>query len=80
MRGKLHFLAICAVAVLVSGFCWQTDGFQRERGDSKTDALKNAVEGKEPPKLVATEWLNSKPLNWAGLKGKVVVLDFWAHW
>lgn len=26
------------------------------------------------------QWLNSKPLRWKDLKGKVVVLDFWAVW
>jgi RNA polymerase sigma factor (sigma-70 family) len=28
----------------------------------------------------AAAWTNTRPLNWAGLKGKVVVLDFWAIW
>jgi hypothetical protein len=80
MRGTLNILAICAIAVPVCGFGWQTDKFQRERGDPKTDPLKNAIEGREPPKLRATEWLNTKPLAWSKLKGKVVVLDFWAYW
>ena len=26
------------------------------------------------------QWLNSKPLRWKDLKGKVVILDFWAVW
>ena len=25
-------------------------------------------------------WLNGKPMTWGDLKGKVVVLDFWAEW
>ncbi len=33
-----------------------------------------------PPPLPAENWLNSLPLNLAGLKGKVVVVDFWAPW
>ena len=31
-----------------------------------------------PPELQGvTEWINSKPLTLAGLKGRVVVLHFW---
>jgi thiol-disulfide isomerase/thioredoxin len=34
--------------------------------------------GQEAPALPASPWVNSGPLNFASLKGKVVVLDFWA--
>jgi len=37
------------------------------------------VEGAMPELNGATGWLNSKPLTRAGLKGKVVVLDFWTY-
>jgi thiol-disulfide isomerase/thioredoxin len=33
-----------------------------------------------PPSLPAENWLNSPPLALPGLKGKVVVVDFWAPW
>jgi thiol-disulfide isomerase/thioredoxin len=33
-----------------------------------------------PPALAAENWLNSQPLTLSGLKGKVVVVDFWAPW
>jgi len=38
------------------------------------------IQGAAPAPLAVTEWVNSKPLALAGLKGKVVVLDFWATW
>ena len=41
-------------------------------GPSKT-------EGPMPPLAGATGWLNSTPLTREGLRGKVVVVDFWAY-
>jgi hypothetical protein len=79
MRRTILVSLVCAAGLAVTGFGGQGDGFQRER-DGKTDALKNAVEGKAPPPLVSTAWLNSKPLKWSDLKGKVVLLDYWAYW
>ncbi|HEY1983337.1 MAG TPA: cytochrome c biogenesis protein DipZ [Xanthobacteraceae bacterium] len=38
-----------------------------------------AVEGGFPSLAGATEWLNSPPLTVEGLKGKVVVIDFWTY-
>jgi cytochrome c biogenesis protein CcdA/thiol-disulfide isomerase/thioredoxin len=35
------------------------------------------VEGKMPPITGAVEWLNSPPLSAEGLRGKVVLVDFW---
>ena len=40
----------------------------------------NALQGKPAPPLAATNWINSKPLKLADLKGKVVVLEFWGTW
>jgi cytochrome c biogenesis protein CcdA/thiol-disulfide isomerase/thioredoxin len=38
-----------------------------------------AVEGGFPPLDGAAEWLNSPPLTPEGLKGKVVLIDFWTY-
>jgi cytochrome c biogenesis protein CcdA/thiol-disulfide isomerase/thioredoxin len=38
-----------------------------------------AVEGALPSLTGATEWLNSPPLTADGLKGKVVLVDFWTY-
>jgi methionine-S-sulfoxide reductase len=45
---------------------------QGASGPSKT-------EGALPPLTGATGWLNSKPLTRESLRGKVVVVDFWAY-
>jgi methionine-S-sulfoxide reductase len=45
---------------------------QGAEGASKT-------EGPMPPLTGATGWLNSRPLTTEGLRGKVVLVDFWAY-
>jgi cytochrome c biogenesis protein CcmG, thiol:disulfide interchange protein DsbE len=40
----------------------------------------DALIGKQAPELPQNAWLNSPPLAWKGLAGKVVVIDFWATW
>jgi len=35
---------------------------------------------KAAPEIEAAYWLNSGPLTLAGLRGKIVVLEFWATW
>jgi thiol-disulfide isomerase/thioredoxin len=38
------------------------------------------LHGNAAPALHVTNWKNSEPLTLSALKGKVVVLDFWATW
>jgi methionine-S-sulfoxide reductase len=40
---------------------------------------KSVTEGEMPALTGATGWLNSKPLTREGLRGKVVVVDFWTY-
>ena len=42
-------------------------------------AVQLPVEGDLPSLGGATEWLNSQPLTAAGLRGKVVLIDFWTY-
>jgi hypothetical protein len=35
-----------------------------------------AIAGKDPPPIEASVWINSPPLDWATLRGKVVLLEF----
>ena len=51
----------------------------KEEADRRENALK-ALIGQPAPALPQSGWLNSKPLSWQDLKGKTVVLDFWAIW
>jgi thiol-disulfide isomerase/thioredoxin len=41
----------------------------------------DALIGKPAPEFPeGAAWLNSNPLTWNSLRGKVVILDFWAEW
>jgi methionine-S-sulfoxide reductase len=46
---------------------------------ANTGAGAPVVEGVMPALTGATGWLNSKPLTREGLRGKVVVIDFWTY-
>ena len=43
-------------------------------------ALWAAPTGKKAPDWDISEWINSEPINLTGLKGKVVVIDFFQLW
>ena len=62
----------------------QKDDFKRERSPKRKEqsAAKDALEGKAPPKLQVSDWMNAPKggLELAKLKGKVVILDFWGVW
>jgi cytochrome c biogenesis protein CcmG/thiol:disulfide interchange protein DsbE len=47
---------------------------------SRVRAQLNKMQGQPAPKLALKGWINSKPLTLEHLKGKIVVLDFWATW
>ncbi len=81
---------IAVVGVLVLGLgamsAHAEDGISRERDDDTPaeNAAKDALEGKAPPPIKdAASWMNTEngePLSWSGLKGKVVLIDFWGTW
>jgi len=43
-------------------------------------AVQLPIDGKLPSIGGAIEWLNSPPLTAAGLRGKVVLIDFWTYY
>ena len=60
---------------------WQAilkDGKDRDADDATHRKKVEQLIGKVAPPLPTGDWLNSKPLTWADLRGKIVVLKFWA--
>ena len=60
---------------------WQAIiGEHTKRADQRQAeiAARDAWIGQPAPELPISAWVNSAPLALASLKGKVVVLDFWA--
>jgi thiol-disulfide isomerase/thioredoxin len=57
-------------------------GVKEEWFEGDADARKrfDTIQGKPAPALTAKEWINSDEMKLADLKGKVVLLDFWATW
>ena len=75
-------ISVLLVLMLCGAFALSAkDDFKRERGKAN-DALKDSWEGKAPPKLEIKEWLNAEAdaMQWDKLKGKVVLIDYWAFW
>ena len=72
---------LAAFATFALPLLAQGDGYQRE-GKPAQRVQKDALEGKAPPALQVTNWLNTDglPLDLAALRGKVVLLDFWGTW
>lgn len=50
-------------------------------GNDELRARLNSLQGNSsPPALAVEKWINSDPRSLDELKGKIVVLDFWATW
>jgi hypothetical protein len=65
--GRLSLMLLFAVAA-ASWLAWPLYG-----------SAAGAGAGKIAPKITGANWLNSKPLNSADLKGRVVLVEFWTY-
>lgn len=73
---KLIVLAIFSLFCTISAY--SADEPRLEENEQR--AALNKIQGKPAPPILLTNWINSKPLKLDELKGKVVVLEFWATW
>src|SRR5579859_1791599 len=65
----------CAIGALAMAFAEEQNVVQQ----TTPKAVQLRIEGEFPSLGGATEWLNSPPLTAAGLRGKVVLVDFWTY-
>ena len=74
-------VAVCLAGAAASQGDTPKGGFPRE-GSAAQRVKKDALEGKAPPALEVRDWLNTdgKALTLAGLRGNVVLIDFWGVW
>ncbi|MDZ7337214.1 MAG: redoxin domain-containing protein [candidate division KSB1 bacterium] len=55
-------------------------GDERAAGYLRATQTRLALVGTKAPAFQASQWIDAQPLSLAGLRGKVVLLDFWAPW
>jgi thiol-disulfide isomerase/thioredoxin len=71
---RRHFLEAAAMTI-AAGHLGMIGCAKAQSGG----AMRLSVEGDFPSRGGATGWLNSQPLTAAGLRGKVVLVDFWTY-
>jgi thiol-disulfide isomerase/thioredoxin len=74
---KLLLAAILGTAIGAPMMAFAEDKSVMQQVNSA--AIKLPIEGESPSLGGALEWLNSPPLSAAGLRGKVVLVDFWTY-
>jgi hypothetical protein len=71
-RGKAIGSAIRLIAlltVLAAGGFWPTG----------PEAVRGTGVGRPAPEIAGGPWINSEPLTLVGLRGRVVLVDFWTY-
>ncbi len=78
MKKLLYSIAVIALTI---NFAQAADLSFAMEGNATRRGHLSGLQGREnPPALKLADWENSSELNLEDLKGKIVILDFWATW
>jgi len=75
VKPRLFHPLLLALSVVAAGAAPSPD---LENSDARFEITD--MHGKPAPEWRLTDWKNSRPLTLAGLRGKIVVLEFWSPW
>ena len=82
MKAGMAANTLILLCASVAGTCVSAEAFQGDVtavGDG-IQGSQSSLEGKPAPALETSTWLGPKPQSIASLRGKAVLLFFWAHW
>ena len=82
---EVHAQALAARGERPEAIAWLRDQYKLFSATSLGERIRKNVnllglEGKPAPAIEAPEWFGPKPLALASLRGRPVLLFFWAHW
>src|SRR5206468_11084803 len=78
LRKRWTIMAVIGIACIALTLA--DDESKWREGSAAERKRLEGMEGAAPPVLDVKDWTNSKAIQLADLKGKVVLIDFWATW